>query len=183
MSDATIPVGALDGARRSDDAAEDSGWAGPGGLVGWLGTIDHKRIGRRFIVTAFLFFAAGGFLAALMRLQLAVPDSGFIGPDRYNQIFSTHGTIMMFLFAVPIGQAMAVYLVPLMVGARAIAFPRMVAYAYWVYLFGGVMLLVALVLNIGPDAGWFSYVPLAGPQFGIGKRSDFWAQLITFTEV
>jgi len=183
MSDATIPVGALDGARRSDDAAEDSGWAGPGGLVGWLGTVDHKRIGRRFIVTAFLFFAAGGVLAALMRLQLAVPDNGFIGPDRYNQIFSTHGTIMMFLFAVPIGQAMAVYLVPLMVGARAIAFPRMVAYAYWVYLFGGVMLLVALVLNIGPDAGWFSYVPLAGPQFGIGKRSDFWAQLITFTEV
>src|SRR5678815_2236742 len=93
------------------------------------------------------------------------------------------GTAMMFLFAVPMGQAVAIYLVPLMIGARNIAFPRMVAYAYWVYLIGGVMLFVALILDIGPDAGWFSYTPLAGPQYGIGKRSDFWAQLITFTEV
>jgi cytochrome c oxidase subunit 1 len=90
---------------------------------------------------------------------------------------------MMFLFAVPVMQAMSVYLVPLMVGARAIAFPRLVAFAYWVYLFGGIFLYVGFALNIGPDNGWFNYVPLSGPEYGAGKRSDWWAQLITFTEV
>jgi cytochrome c oxidase subunit 1 len=153
------------------------------GLWGFLTSVDHKRIGVRFIVTAFGMFIAGGILAALMRLQLAVPENSFIGPDRYNQIFTTHGTTMMFLFAVPIMEAMALYFVPLMVGTRNIAFPRMNAYAYWVYLAGALMLYVALVLDVGPDAGWFSYVPLSGPQYGVGKRSDIWAQLITFTEV
>ncbi|HSU43351.1 MAG TPA: cytochrome c oxidase subunit I [Casimicrobiaceae bacterium] len=159
------------------------GWADKPGFLGALSTVDHKRIGRRFIVSAFAFFVLGGILAALMRLQLARPDSALIGPDLYNQLFTTHGTTMMFLFAVPIMQAMAVYIVPLMVGARNIAFPRLAAYAYWIYLFGGVMLYAALVLDVGPDAGWFSYTPLAGPEYGVGKRSDFWAQLITFTEV
>jgi len=153
------------------------------GLWGFLTTIDHKRIGLRFIVTAFGFFVLAGILALLMRLQLAVPENGLIGPDRYNQIFTTHGTTMMFIFAVPIMAALGVYLVPLMLGTRNIAFPRMIAYAYWLYLFGGLMLYTAFVLDVGPDAGWFSYVPLAGPQYGVGKRSDFWAQLITFTEV
>jgi cytochrome c oxidase subunit 1 len=94
-----------------------------------------------------------------------------------------HGTTMMFLFAVPVMQAMAVYLVPLMVGARSVAFPRMNAFAYWIYLFGGLMLWIAFALNTGPDAGWFSYVPLAGPDYSPGKRVDFWAQMITFTEL
>jgi cytochrome c oxidase subunit I+III len=158
-------------------------WSSEPGLTGWLSDIDHKAIGRRFIITAMGFFAAGGILAALMRLQLARPESGLIGPDLYNQIFTMHGTTMMFLFAVPIMQAMGVYLVPLMVGARNIAFPRLNAYAYWVYLFGGLMLYTAFFLNTGPDAGWFAYPPLAGPEFSPGKRVDFWAQLITFTEV
>jgi cytochrome c oxidase subunit I+III len=158
-------------------------WADRPGLLGALMTIDHKRVGRRFIVTAFVFFLLGGLLAAAMRLQLARPDSGLIGPDLYNQLFTMHGTTMMFLFAVPVMEAMAIYLVPLMVGARNIAFPRMNAYAYWIYLFGGIFLYTGFMLNIGPDAGWFSYVPLAGPEYGIGKRSDWWAQLITFTEV
>jgi cytochrome c oxidase subunit I len=90
---------------------------------------------------------------------------------------------MMFLFAVPIMEAMAVYLVPLMLGTRSIAFPRLNAFGYSIYLFGGIMIYVAFVLNVGPDAGWFAYVPLAGPQYSPGKRVDFWAQLITFTEV
>ena len=154
-----------------------------GGIMGFLTTVDHKRIGVRFIVTAFVLFLFAGVLAALMRLQLAVPENNLIGPDRYNQIFTMHGTTMMFLFAVPIMEAMALYFVPLMVGTRNIAFPRMNAYAFWVYLFGGVMIYTAFILDVGPDAGWFSYVPLAGPEYGVGKRSDFWAQLITFTEV
>ena len=183
----TLPPGAHSGPGSDRAAAFDVGrygaWADKPGILGWLSTVDHKRVGRRFIATGFAFFVLGGILAGLMRLQLARPESTLIGPDLYNQLFTVHGTSMMFVFAVPIMQAMGVYFVPLMLGARNIAFPRMNAYAYWVYLFGGAMLYVALVLNIGPDAGWFSYTPLAGPEYGVGKRSDFWAQLITFTEV
>ena len=161
---------------------EDS-WRDPPGLWGAISAINHKTIGRRFVLTALGFFIAGGLLAALMRLQLAKPDNTLIGPDLYNQVFTMHGTTMMFLFAVPVMQAVAVLLVPLMVGARSIAFPRMNAYAYWVYLAGGLMLYGAFLLNIGPDTGWFSYVPLSGPQQSPGKRVDFWAQMITFTEL
>jgi cytochrome c oxidase subunit 1 len=166
-----------------DAAALERTWSDPPGFLGWLAALNHKSIGKRFIVTAFCFFILAGLLAAAMRLQLARPDNRLIGPDLYNQIFTMHGSTMMFLFAVPIMQAMAVYLVPLMIGARSVAFPRMNAYAYWVYLFGGVMLYVAFALNIGPDAGWFSYPPLAGPDYSPGKRVDFWAQMITFTEL
>jgi len=158
-------------------------WAHPTGWRGVLMAVDHKVIARRYIATAFVFFFLAGALALLMRLQLSRPESGLIGPDRYNQLFSMHGTTMMFLFAVPVMEAVAVYLVPLMCGARNICFPRLNAYGYWVYLFGGIMIWVAFALNIGPETGWFSYVPLAGPEFSPGKRTDFWAQMVTFTEV
>ncbi|MDB5441510.1 MAG: cytochrome oxidase, partial [Caulobacteraceae bacterium] len=156
-------------------------WSSPPGLWGVLTTVDPKRIGLRYILTAFGFFAIGGLLALVMRLQLASPDNSLVGPDRYNQLFSMHGTTMMFLFAVPIMEAMAVYLVPLMIGARSVAFPRLNAFSYWIYLFGGVMIVVAFAINIGPEAGWTAYTPLSGPQFSAGKRTDFWAQMITFT--
>jgi cytochrome c oxidase subunit 1 len=90
---------------------------------------------------------------------------------------------MMFLFAVPVMEAMALYLVPLMIGTREIAFPRLAAFNYWVFLFGGAMIYTAFVLNIGPEAGWFSYVSLSGPEYSPGKRTDLWAQMITFTEL
>ncbi|TGQ62676.1 cytochrome c oxidase subunit I [Mesorhizobium sp. M00.F.Ca.ET.186.01.1.1] len=158
-------------------------WSTPSGLWGALSTVDHKIIGRRYITTAFVFLALGGLLSMLMRLQLAQPEARFIGPDRYNQIFTMHGTNMMFLFAVPVMQAMAIYLVPLMVGTRNIAFPRLNAFSYWMYLAGGLLLWIAFVVDAGPDVGWFAYVPLSGPQYGAGKRADIWAQMITFTEV
>jgi len=158
-------------------------WASQGGLWGWLTTVDHKIIGRRYIITAFVFLLLGGVLAAVMRAQLARPESGLISPDLYNQLFTMHGTTMMFLFAVPVMEAFAVYLVPLMVGTRNIAFPRLNAFSFYVYLFGGLMIWIAFALNIGPDIGWFAYVPLAGPEFSPGKRADIWAQMITFTEV
>ena len=140
-------------------------WSRPPGVIGWLSTTDHKEVGRRYIVTALIFFAFAGVLALIMRSQLATPESGLISADRYNQIFTMHGTTMMFLFAVPVMEAMAIYLVPLMVGTRNIAFPRLNAFSYWIYLGGGVMLWAAFLLNIGPDVGWFSYVPLAGPEY------------------
>jgi cytochrome c oxidase subunit I+III len=158
-------------------------WRDPPGWLGTLSAINHKTIAKRYIVTAFGFFVAAGILAALMRVQLSRPENTFLGPDLYNQIFTMHGTTMMFLFAVPIMEAMGIYLVPLMVGARSVAFPRMNTFSYWIFLFGGLMLYVAFILDIGPDAGWFSYVPLAGPERSPGKRVDFWAQMITFTEL
>jgi cytochrome c oxidase subunit I+III len=170
-------------ATETQHAVLDRTWSDPPGLVGWFSAINHKAISMRFMVTAFGFFSAGGVLAALIRLQLAQPENKLIGPDFYNQLFTMHGTTMMFLFAVPVMQAVATYLVPLMIGARGIAFPRMNAFAYWIYLFGGLMLYAAFILDIGPDAGWFSYPPLAGPEYSAGKRVDFWAQLITFTEL
>jgi cytochrome c oxidase subunit I+III len=181
MSDAPLRNSVPPTAEQS--ARLEQTWRDPPGLRGWVSAVNHKAIGRRFIVTAFGFFIAGGLLALLMRLQLARPESRLVGPDLYNQLFTMHGTTMMFLFAVPVMQAMSVYLVPLMVGSRSVAFPRMNAFAYWIYLFGGLMLYIAFALNIGPDAGWFSYPPLAGPDYSPGKRVDFWAQLITFTEL
>ena len=158
-------------------------WGTRATIWGWLTSVDHKVIGRRYIVTAFIFLFLGGISAALMRMQLARPESGLIGPDLYNQLFTMHGSTMMFLFAVPVMEAFAVYLVPLMVGTRNIAFPRLNAFSYWVYLAGGSFLWISFLLNIGPDVGWFAYTPLSGPQFSPGKRADTWAQMITFTEV
>jgi cytochrome c oxidase subunit I len=158
-------------------------WAERPGLAGWLSAVNHRSIGRRYLATAFAFFALAGLMAAAMRLQLAVADNDLIGTDLYSQLFSTHGTAMMFLFAVPVMQGLGVYLVPLMVGARNIAFPRLGAFGYWIYLFGGVMLFTSFALNVGPDIGWFNYVPQSGPEYGPGKRADIWAQLVTFTEI
>jgi cytochrome c oxidase subunit 1 len=158
-------------------------WGTPSGFWGALSTVDHKIIGRRYIVTAFVFLLMGGVLALLMRIQLAQPEGRLLGPDLYNQVFTMHGANMMFLFAVPVMEAMAIYLVPLMVGTRNIAFPRLNAFSYWIFLAGGILLWVSFALDMGPDVGWFAYVPLSGPQYGSGKRADIWAQMITFTEV
>jgi cytochrome c oxidase subunit 1 len=158
-------------------------WSREPGLWGWLSEVDHKQIGKRYIVTAMVFLLFGGIASLVMRLQLATPESGLISAQRYDELFTMHGTTMMFLFAVPVMEAMAVFLVPLMVGTRAISFPRLNAFSYFTYLAGGVLLWVAFLLNIAPDAGWFAYVPLSGPEFSPGKRSDIWAQMVTFTEV
>ncbi|MDB5359509.1 MAG: putative cytochrome c oxidase subunit protein [Rhodospirillales bacterium] len=173
--------------RRLDAAALDrrldAVWQTPRGLWAALATVDHKIIGRRYIATAFVFLALGGLLAVAMRLQLARPEARVMSADRYNQVFTMHGANMMFLFAVPVMEAMAVYLVPLMVGTRNIAFPRLNAFSYWMYVAGGIVLWGAFVFDMGPDIGWFAYVPLSGPQYAPGKRADIWAQMITFTEV
>jgi cytochrome c oxidase subunit I+III len=161
----------------------NSSWREGSGLWGWLTSTNHKSISKRYIVTAIVFFILGGIEAGMIRAQLARPESGLIGPDLYNQIFTMHGSTMMFLFAVPVMEAMGLYLVPLMIGTRNVAFPRLNALGYWMYLFGGVLLYVAFFWNTGPDAGWFAYVPLAGPEYSPGKRVDIWAQMITFTEI
>ncbi|MFL4987425.1 MAG: cbb3-type cytochrome c oxidase subunit I, partial [Microvirga sp.] len=165
------------------DARLSRTWGTTASLIGRLSTVDHKIVGRRYLLTALAFLLLGGALAAVMRMQLARPESQLVGPDLYNQLFTMHGTTMMFLFAVPVMEAMAIYLTPLLVGARTMAFPRLIAFSYWIYLAGAILIWVAFILNIGPEAGWFSYVPLSGPQFSPGKRTDIWAQMVTFTEV
>jgi cytochrome c oxidase subunit 1 len=161
----------------------DATWGRPPGIIGWLASVDHKEIGRRYMLTALAFLVLGGVLALAMRVQLAQPDSALISAERYNQLFTMHGSTMMFLFAVPVMEGVAVYIIPLMVGTRSTAFPRLNAFSYFMYLFGGLMLWIAFALNIAPDMGWFAYTPLSGPQFSPGKRADVWAQMITFTEV
>ncbi|MVA82276.1 cytochrome c oxidase subunit I [Agrobacterium vitis] len=183
MSASPPPPTDLDLSDETIDLKLDHIWKTPSGLWGALSTVDHKIIGRCYIATAFVFLLLGGVLALAMRLQLATPEARYISPDRYNQIFTMHGTNMMFLFAVPVMEAMGVYLVPLMLGTRNIAFPRLNAFSYWMFLAGGLLLWIAFALDVGPDVGWFAYVPLAGPQYGAGKRADIWAQMITFTEV
>ncbi|HWI78397.1 MAG TPA: cytochrome c oxidase subunit I [Ramlibacter sp.] len=163
--------------------ALDETWRDPPGFFGWFCPVNHKTIAKRFIATTLVFFALGGLIAAVMRMQLARPENNLVGPDLYNQLFTMHGTTMMFLFAVPVMQSVATYLLPLMLGTRNVAFPRMNAYAYWIFLFGGLTLYGAFITNTGPDAGWFAYVPLSGPDYSPGKRVDFWAQMITFTEL
>src|SRR5689334_7939511 len=146
----------------------DKTWRRQPGFIGWLATVDHKEIGRRYIVTALIFLALGGVLSLIMRLQLARPDGHVVGAAQYNELFTMHGSTMMFLFAVPIMEGIAVYIIPLMLGTRSTGFPRLNAFSYYMYLFGGLMLWGAFVLNIGPDIGWFAYTPLSGPQFSPG---------------
>jgi cytochrome c oxidase subunit 1 len=179
----TITDDELEAAMEREREELERTWARPTGIRGWFTDTDHKVIAMRYIKTAFVFFLLGGVEAALMRIQLALPNNHFLSPDKYNQIFTVHGTTMMFLFAVPIVTAMGIYLVPLMVGARDVAFPRLNLFGYFIYLIGGIFLYAGFFLNTGPDAGWFAYVPLSGPAYSPGKRVDIWAQMITFTEI
>jgi cytochrome c oxidase subunit 1 len=183
-----VPATVTDAVVLTDDevrkASElDRAWSSPPGFISWLKTTSHVSIGKRYIVSAFIFFLLGGLEAGVMRLQLSRPENSWIGPDVYNMFFTMHGTTMMFLFAVPMMTAVGLYFVPLMVGTRNVSFPRLNAYGYYAYLVGGLFLYFAFFMNTGPDAGWFSYVPLAGPQYSPGKRVDVWAQTVTFTEI
>jgi cytochrome c oxidase subunit I+III len=157
-------------------------WANWRGL-GTLAAVNHSTLGVSFMATGAIFFLVGGLLAMLMRTQLALPEQEIIGAALYNQFFTMHGTVMMFLFAIPILEGLAIYLVPKMIGARDLVFPRVTAFAYYCYLFGGLIILSSLVMGIAPDSGWFMYTPLSSAQFAPGPGSDFWLLGITFVEI
>jgi cytochrome c oxidase subunit 1 len=169
--------------KTADRDALDRAWRPRPGIAGWLSVTTHQQIGLRYIKTAFFFLLLGGIEALLMRLQLAFPNNTLLGPFRYNQIFTMHGTTMMFLFAVPMMEGVGVCLVPLMVGTRNVAFPRLNAFGYWMYLAGGLFLYSGVFTGSLPAAGWFAYTPLSGPQYSVGKGVDYWAQMVTFTEI
>src|SRR4051794_756274 len=142
------------------------------GWTSWITTVDHKRIGILYLYTTFLFFILGGVEALLIRIQLAVPDNTFVSPEKYNALFTMHGTTMVFLFVIPIMAGFANYVVPLMIGARDMAFPRINAWSYWMLLFGGIVLYASLLFS-PPEAGWTSYPPLSEAQYGT-SGIDFW---------
>jgi len=146
-----------------------------GRVASWITTVDHKRIGLLYIGTSLAFFAAGGILALLMRAQLAQADESFITRNTYNELFTIHGTTMIFLFIVPFWAGLANYLVPLMIGARDMAFPRLNALSYWLFLFGGVTMFLSFLANGGAaKAGWYSYPPLSEKFFSPGSGQDLW---------
>src|SRR5216110_3499928 len=131
------------------------------GFWGWITTVDHKRIGVLYFVTSFFFFLVGGLEALLIRSQLARPNGHVVTAEAYNQIFTMHGLTMIFLVVMPLGAAFVNYLVPLMIGARDVAFPRLNAFSYWLFLFGGLFLYSSFLLGGAPNGGWFSYAPLS----------------------
>jgi cytochrome c oxidase subunit I len=145
----------------------------PTGIMAWLTTVDHKKIGILYLYTTFLFFIVGGVEALMMRLQLRVPHNQFLEPEKYNQLFTLHGTTMVFLFVIPVFAGFANYVLPLMIGARDMAFPRINAWSYWMLLFGGLVLYGSLFFT-PPEAGWTSYPPLSAAEYAPNAGIDAW---------
>ncbi|MDQ3946716.1 MAG: cytochrome c oxidase subunit I [Actinomycetota bacterium] len=153
----------------------DANWAERPGLASWISTVDHKRIGMRYFYTGMVFLLLGGIESLLLRAQLADAELELLDPEAYNQIFSMHGITMMFLFAMPVLSGFGNYFVPLMIGARDMAFPRLNAFGYWVILAGGLFLYSSFLVGRAPNDGWFNYVPLAAEDFTPGINIDFYA--------
>jgi cytochrome c oxidase subunit I len=150
-------------------------------LQGWVSTVDHKRLGILYVLYALVFLVVGGIEATLMRIQLVRPHNAFVSPQVFNQLFTMHGTTMIFFVAMPVVFGFANYLVPLMVGARDMAFPRLNAFSFWMTAFGGLLLYFSIIGAYGlygaggaPDVGWFAYAPLTSTTFSPGHSTDFW---------
>ena len=148
-------------------------WAQP---TEWhaLSAVNNSVVASRFIATGFVFFLIGGVLALLMRTQLIVPDNEFLTPELYNQLFTMHGTTMVFLVGMPMAVAFFNYIVPLQIGARDVAFPRLNALSYWIFLFGGLFMNASFLFGAAPNNGWFGYAPLTGTAYSPGLNMDFW---------
>ena len=144
------------------------------GIWGWLTTVDHKRIGTLYGVTAFIWFLIAGIEAILIRIQLSQPEMSFVTPEVYNQLFTMHGTTMIFLVVMPLSAAFFNWLVPLQIGARDVAFPRLNAFSYWAFLFGSILLNFSWLVGEAPNAGWFAYAPNTGVKFNPSNGVTFW---------
>ena len=157
-------------------------WGTKPGLARYA-AVNHNVVGLRFMLTSLVFFAIGGLLAMLIRTQLASSESVFMDAEEYAQVFTMHGSIMMFLFAIPFFEGLAIYLLPKLLGTRDLAFPRLSAYGFWCYLFGGGILIAALIAGVAPNSGWFMYTPLSSNTYSPGINSDVWLLGITFVEI
>ncbi|MGI8508800.1 MAG: cbb3-type cytochrome c oxidase subunit I, partial [Gemmatimonadaceae bacterium] len=150
-------------------------WETSRGPRGFITTVDHKTIGIRYLVTAFVFLILGGLEAAVMRTQLAQPNLHLLSAAAYNQLFSMHGTTMIFLYAYPVLAGFSNYLWPLMLGSRDMAYPRLNALSYWIFLGAGIFIYTSMLIGQMPNAGWFDYVPLASREYDPGRNIDFYA--------
>ncbi len=153
---------------------EDHGW------TSWITTVDHKKLGILYIATCLIFFTLGGVEALLLRLQLGAPDNTLLSPEKYNQIMTMHGTTMIFLVVVPIWAGFGNYLLPLMIGARDMAFPRINAWSYWMFLFGGLVLYASFFFT-PPEAGWTSYTPLSSKEYSPSWGQEAWIFMVHLT--
>ena len=150
------------------------------GWTSWFTTTDHKKIGIMYLYTVLVFFVLGGVEALLIRLQLGAPENTLVTPEVYNQLFTMHGTTMIFLVVVPVWAGFANYLLPLMIGARDVAFPRLNAWSYWMFLFGGLALYASFFFT-PPEAGWFSYVPLSSKEYSPSNGQEAWIYMVHLT--
>jgi cytochrome c oxidase subunit I len=150
------------------------------GWTSWFTTTDHKKIGILYLYTVLVFFVLGGVEALLIRLQLGAPENTLVTPEIYNQLFTMHGTTMIFLVIVPVWAGFANYLLPLMIGARDVAFPRLNAWSYWMFLFGGLALYASFFFH-PPEAGWFSYVPLSSKEYSPSNGQEAWIYMVHLT--
>ena len=146
------------------------------GMLSWAASIDHKQIGIMYLICTLVYFGLGGLEALMIRIQLAKPEFGFISPEVYNQMFTMHGTTMIFFVVMPFLIGIGVYLVPLMIGARDMAFPRLNALSFWLFVFGGILIYYSFLTQSGaPDVGWFAYAPLSEKPFSLNKGPTYWA--------
>src|SRR5690348_13879152 len=157
-----------------DQRAHAASHAEPTGVWSWITTVDHKRIGILYGATAFFFFLMGGIEALLLRIQLGTPNNTFLSPETYNQLFTMHGTTMIFLAIMPISAAFFNFMIPLQIGARDVAFSRLNAFSYWVFLAGGLFLNSSFLFGAAPNQGWFGYANLTSTQYSPGLNIDFW---------
>lgn len=167
--------------RRAQEARLLTAWRIPKGFRYWS-EVNNTEVGRWYTSVAFLFFLFGGVLALLMRIQLARPNNRFVSAERYDELFTLHGSIMMFLFAVPIFEAFSIMVLPQMLGARDLPFPRLSAYGFWCFLIGGVFVCASIFFGIAPRGGWFMYPPLTS-RFQKGAGADVWLLGLSFIEV
>jgi cytochrome c oxidase subunit 1/cytochrome c oxidase subunit I+III len=158
-------------------------WETPKTLRGWFATVDHKELGIRYLITAFVFLIVGGLEALVMRLQLSHADATVLSPEMYNQLYTMHGATMIFWYASPILTGFSVYLTPLMIGARDMAFPRLNAFTYWSYLFSGIFLYLAPLMGQAPHAGWFAYTPYTLTQYSPGIGMDIYPLALIFLTI
>jgi cytochrome c oxidase subunit I+III len=165
------------------DERLDRIWADPKGFFGWFRALQNDALGGRIMTTAFIFFLIGGVMALLMRWQLIRPESDFMGPDTYNELFTMHGSTMMYLFAVPMLEGFAIFLLPFILGNREMPFPRLGQFSFFTFVMGGILFYSSFIFGAVPDAGWFAYTPLSGTEFSPGLPLDFWLLGLGVAEV
>lgn len=158
-------------------------WADPPGWIGWLRSLQNDALGSRIMTTAFIFFLIGGVMALLIRLQLIQAENTLMGPDTYNELFTMHGSTMMFLFVVPMLEGFAIFLLPFLLGNREMPFPRLGQFSFFTFVLGGILFFSSYLFNAVPDAGWFAYTPLSGPEYSPGLPLDFWLLGLGVAEV